>query len=100
MILWLNHNSVEEGSMRAPDPVTEHIAKAHQDACCNPIFDWQDRQDFEFASRGLIWRPDDPGIYNKDGEIIWHHAKFEAFLHGKAPKTVHPRLWRHALLNN
>ena len=65
--------------MRAPDPVTEHTAKAHQDACCNPIFDWQDRQDFEFASRGLIWRPDDPGIYSKDGEIIWHHAKFEAF---------------------
>ena len=56
--------------MRAPDPVTEHTAKAHQDACCNPIFDWQDRQDFEFASRGLIWWPDDPGIYNKDGEII------------------------------
>jgi len=86
--------------MRAPDPATKQTIKAHQDACCNPIFDWQDRQDFEFASRGLIYRPDDPDIRDKDGEIIWRHAEFEAFLHGEAPETVHPSLWRHALLNN
>lgn len=63
-------------------------------------FDWEDRQDFEFASVGLIHRPSDPDIRDADGRIVWHHESYEAFLQGEAPATVHPSLWRHALLNN
>ena len=66
----------------------------------DPVFDWQDRQDFEFAARGLIHRPDDPAIFDQNGDPVWYHTAFEAFLHGDAPGTVHPSLWRHALLNN
>ena len=72
----------------------------HRQACEDPVFNWQDRQDFDFASRGLIHRPNDPAIFDDDGHPVWHHEAFETFLHGDAPETVHPSLWRHALLNN
>ena len=86
--------------MTAPERPTAHTRRAHRDACVDPVFDWDNRQDFEFASRGLIHRPDDPAITDADGVVIWHHEAFEDFLHGDAPETVHPSLWRHALLNN
>jgi alkyl sulfatase BDS1-like metallo-beta-lactamase superfamily hydrolase len=86
--------------MKNYDIASSQTALAHKEACCNPVFNWQDRQDFDFASRGLIHRPNDPDIKDDDGNIVWHHEEFEAFLHGNASETVHPSLWRHALLNN
>jgi len=86
--------------MLNPDTTTEHTRQQHASACCNPIFDWANRQDFEFASRGLIHRPKDPVIADADGRTVWEHHGYEAFLKGEAPDTVHPSLWRHALLNN
>ena len=86
--------------MTVPERPTAHTRRAHRDACVDPVFDWDNRQDFEFASRGLIHRPDDPAITDADGVVVWNHEAFDDFLHGDAPETVHPSLWRHALLNN
>ena len=86
--------------MSGPDEPTASTRQAHRAACRDPVFDWENRQDFEFASRGLLHRPDDPAITDADGVVVWHHEAFEKFLHGDAPETVHPSLWRHALLNN
>ncbi len=86
--------------MTNPDKASSFTSLLHKNACCDPVFDWQNRQDFEFAERGLIHRPDDPDICDSEAEIVWHHETYEAFLHGDAPETVHPSLWRHALLNN
>ncbi len=86
--------------MPRPDSATRYTRELHKNACCDPVFDWQNRQDFEFAERGLIHRPDDADIRDSDGDIVWHHETFEAFLLGDAPETAHPSLWRHALLDN
>ena len=86
--------------MARPDEPTTFTRQSHRAACRDPVFDWENRQDFEFASRGLIHRPDDPAITGPDGVVVWHHEAFESFLHGEAPETVHPSLWRHALLDN
>ena len=86
--------------MTAPERPTAHTRRAHRDACVDPVFDWDNRQDFEFASRGLIHRPDDSAITDAHSVVVWHHEAFEDFLHGEAPETVHPSLWRHVLLNN
>ena len=86
--------------MTESDKPTNVTRRAHHAACHDPVFDWENRQDFEFASRGLIHRPDDPAITDADGVVVWHHEAFEDFLHGEAPETVHPSLWRHALLDN
>ena len=86
--------------MTESDKPTNSTRQAHHTACHDPVFDWENRQDFDFASRGLIHRPDDPAITDSDGVVVWHHEAFEDFLRGDAPETVHPSLWRHALLNN
>ncbi len=86
--------------MRTPDEPTIHTRSLHRQALHDRTFDWDDRRDFDWAARGLIHRPDDPYILDDAGDIAWHHYRFEAFLHGDAPVTVHPSLWRHALLNN
>ena len=86
--------------MTKSDNPTTYTRQAHSDACCDSNFDWEDRQDFESARYGLIQRPEDPEILDADGRVVWHHKAFEDFLHGDAPTSVHPSLWRHALLNN
>ena len=86
--------------MKRADNPTVYTEQLHRESYASPNFDWENKQDFEFASRGLICRPDDSAIFDADGQIVWHHETFESFLHGEAPTTVHPSLWRHALLNN
>lgn len=44
--------------MSHPDQATGHTKSLHERACRDPVFDWQDRRDFEFAARGLIHRPE------------------------------------------
>ncbi|MDH3376271.1 MAG: MBL fold metallo-hydrolase [Gammaproteobacteria bacterium] len=86
--------------MQNTDVASDYTIKLHEQACLDPIFNCEDRQDFDFAHRGLIHRPDDPAIFDGDGDPAWHHAAFEQFLLGDAPDTVHSSLCRHALLNN
>ena len=86
--------------MRESDLISDLTSRVHQDACCDPVLNWQDRQDFEFASRGLICRPNDRDIRDADGDIVWHHEESEVFLNGEAPAIVHPSLWRDALPKN
>ncbi|HET8871902.1 MAG TPA: alkyl sulfatase dimerization domain-containing protein [Aquabacterium sp.] len=50
------------------------------------------------ASRGLVARPEGQ-IKDSAGKLLWDHQAF-AFIHGAAPDTVHPSLWRMAQLNN
>ena len=56
-----------------------------------------DQQDFEDAKRGLIARPEGQ-VRDADGKVLVDFDAFK-FVEGKAPPTVNPRLWRHAILN-
>jgi alkyl sulfatase BDS1-like metallo-beta-lactamase superfamily hydrolase len=56
-----------------------------------------DQQDFEDAKRGLIARPEGK-ILGAGGEVLTDFDAFK-FVEGKAPPTVNPSLWRHAVLN-
>jgi alkyl sulfatase BDS1-like metallo-beta-lactamase superfamily hydrolase len=56
-----------------------------------------DQQDFEEAKRGLIARPTGQ-ILGADGSVLIDFDAFK-FVEGKAPPTVNPSLWRHAILN-
>ncbi|MFZ4479553.1 MAG: alkyl/aryl-sulfatase [Rhodoferax sp.] len=56
-----------------------------------------DPQDFEDAKRGLIARPTGK-ILAADGSVQIDFDAF-SFVQGKAPPTVNPSLWRHAILN-
>ncbi|WP_295749743.1 alkyl sulfatase dimerization domain-containing protein [Undibacterium sp.] len=56
-----------------------------------------DGQDFADAKRGLIARPSGQ-ILGADGTVLIDFDAFK-FIEGKAPDTVNPSLWRHAMLN-
>jgi len=55
-------------------------------------------QDFEDAKRGLIARPEGK-IMSADGSTVLIDFDAFKFVDGKAPPTVNPSLWRHAILN-
>ena len=57
-----------------------------------------DPQDFEDARRGLIARPEGK-IMSADGSTVLIDFDAYKFVDGKAPPTVNPSLWRHAVLN-
>lgn len=56
-----------------------------------------DREDEDFARRGLVAPPDQPDIRAADGHLVWNFHAYD-FLAGRAPETVNPSLWRHAQL--
>ncbi|MDO8295608.1 MAG: alkyl sulfatase dimerization domain-containing protein [Caulobacter sp.] len=58
---------------------------------------FEDRQDFDFASRGYLGTLADPVIRRADGDVVWDLSAYD-FLEGDAPDTVNPSLWRHAQL--
>ena len=43
--------------MREKEIITSYTKILHQDACCDPVFNWDNKQDFDFSIRGLIYRP-------------------------------------------
>ena len=57
-----------------------------------------DPQDFDDAKRGLIAQPEGK-IMAADGTTVLIDFDAFKFVNGKAPPTVNPSLWRHAILN-
>lgn len=57
----------------------------------------QDRQDFEDARRGFVAALEPPTVH-ADGRVVWDAGSYD-FLHGDAPDTVNPSLWRQSTLN-
>ena len=54
-----------------------------------------DRQDFDFASRGFVATRADPVIRRADGRVAFDLSSY-GFLEGAAPDTANPSLWRQA----
>ena len=83
-------------SAGASADVTPTVQRANA-AVANAI-DLSDPASFADARRGFIAAPEGQ-IKDADGNAIWDFSAF-AFVHGEAPPTVNPSLWRQALLNN
>ncbi|ANP47154.1 alkyl/aryl-sulfatase [Candidatus Viadribacter manganicus] len=58
---------------------------------------WADREDEDFANRGFVVANDAQQIRTADGNVAWDFSVYN-FLHGDAPDSVNPSLWRHAQL--
>ena len=61
--------------------------------------DLKDPQDFNDATRGLIARAEDLQVNMADGSAVWNLSDYD-FIHGDAPASVNPSLWRQERLNN
>jgi alkyl sulfatase BDS1-like metallo-beta-lactamase superfamily hydrolase len=58
---------------------------------------FDDRQDFEDATRGLIGALSPALVESTEGRVVWDADSY-AFLDEDCPETVNPSLWRHAQL--
>ncbi len=80
----------------ASDTAAPSVRAAH--AAAAAAADLSDPPSFADARRGFIAAPEGQ-IHDANGEVIWDFEAFD-FVAGDAPPTVHPSLWRQALLNN
>ena len=60
---------------------------------------FNDKQDFEFAAKGLIAKPESKQIKNAKGEVVWDLAQFDFLDQGKFMASINPSLQRQAKLN-
>ncbi|CAN5599925.1 alkyl sulfatase dimerization domain-containing protein [soil metagenome] len=74
---------------------TEAIMAAQADLAARLPFD--DDADFAAVERGFIGTLEDPNILNADGEVVWDASTYD-FIHGDAPGSVNPSLWRQSRL--
>lgn len=80
-------------------PASDLTAKVN--AAVYDTLNFENRQEAEFATRGLIAAPETLELKNEDGHVIWSQDAY-AFLddHDKAPDTVNPVLWENTKYNH
>ena len=82
-----------------PKPATEATKAANR--ALQQSLNFNDREDFDNATRGLIAKPDTLTIKGEKGNVVWDLEAYKAFISvdKPAPDTVNPSLWRNAQLN-
>ncbi len=82
-------------SAAATAPPAASPAAQADNAALSATLNWDDQQDFDFASRGFMGSVD--AIRNDKGDLL-RDLRDEAQFTGPAPATVNPSLWRNATL--
>ncbi len=59
---------------------------------------FDDTQDFADAHRGFLGALEPGVVRAADGRVVWDNDSY-AFVHGEAPTSVNPSLWRQSTLN-
>lgn len=78
-------------------PATRYTVDVNQQVYA--LLDFNDKAEYDNATKGLITAPDSLDIYGEDGKLVWSQTAF-AFLNKDAPDTSNPSLWRNAQLNH
>ena len=72
---------------------TDHTRASQKEAhSCLP---WSDERDLEEAARGFVAPLAEGPVTGRDGQFVYDPHRL-SFVHGEAPDTVHPGLWRQA----
>ncbi|MCI7804654.1 MAG: MBL fold metallo-hydrolase [Oscillospiraceae bacterium] len=87
------------GLTRESKPASEYTAQSNAEMYSRLDFD--DKQEAEFAERGLIDAPETLELTDEDGKVIWSQAAYN-FLddYEEAPDTVNPSLWENTKNNH
>ncbi|XIA63472.1 alkyl/aryl-sulfatase [Bradyrhizobium sp. TZ2] len=82
-----------------PKPATEATKAANRSV--QQYLNFNDRSDFEDATRGLIAKPETITIKDAKGNAVWDLEEYKKYISTDkpAPDTVNPSLWRNAQLN-
>lgn len=78
---------------------TEHTVQIN--SAVYSLLDFENTQEADFATRGLIDAPEVLELKNESGKVIWSQKAY-SFLsdHEKAPDTVNPSLWENTKNNH
>lgn len=79
-----------------PNSATETTAALN--ALWYDKLNFEDKKEFENATRGLIEAPESVVIYNQEGKVAWSVDAL-GNLDTEAPESVNPSLWRNTQLN-
>ena len=78
-------------------PAIVSPATAAANAAVSASLNWDDKQDFDFASRGLVAGPAEMVVRDKAGTVLRDFTEDAQFT-GPAPASVNSSLWRNATL--
>ena len=84
---------------KEPKPASKYTA--NMNSALYSLLDFDDKQESEFAVRGLIDAPETLELTDDDGKVIWSQKAY-SFLddYEKAPDTVNPSLWENTKNNH
>ena len=91
--------AVDLGLTADPKPATEYTAKLNEEVYSK--LDFNNREESEFAVRGLIDAPEELELVDENGEVVWSQKAYD-FLddYEKAPDSVNPSLWENTRDNH
>ncbi len=89
----------QQASAPKVEPKAATTATTSANRAFGKTLSFNDKQDFDDATRGLIATLADPVVKGPDGKIVWDASRYD-FIKGDAPATVNPSLWRQEKLNN
>ncbi|GIU04957.1 MULTISPECIES: alkyl/aryl-sulfatase [unclassified Shewanella] len=91
--------ATESGQVVAPKPASE-FTKAANEKVLNSL-PFNDKEDFDNATRGFLAKPAELTIKNSEGQVVWDLEEYKRYItsDSAAPDTVNPSLWRNAQLN-
>ncbi len=94
-----NDAAEELGLTKDAKQASEYTVQAN--AAMYELLDFNDKQEAEFATRGLIDAPEKLELTDADGNVIWTQAAY-AFLdeYDKAPDSTNPSLWENTKNNH
>lgn len=89
-------DSKKETSTHTPKTATK-ITKAANATWYNKL-NFEDKKEFDNATKGLIEAPESVVIYDEKGNVVWSVDALGK-VEGESPDTVNPSLWRNTQLN-
>lgn len=63
------------------------------------LLDFENKEEYDNASKGLIASPKELEIYDENGKLVWSQAAY-SFVENESPDTANPSLWRNTQLNH
>jgi alkyl sulfatase BDS1-like metallo-beta-lactamase superfamily hydrolase len=85
-------------SVTGPGGASEHTRRLH--AAASEELPFEDHEDFQEATRGLLASEPRLVLEDADGRVVWDMAAYDFLRRDQtAPDTVHPSLWRLSRLN-
>lgn len=96
----LAHAAEDKKVVIKPNKASSFTQDANKSVLADKTYDWQEKDDVDFAARGKVCPLEELQVRNAKGRIVWNNEPYdELFKSATAPESVNPSLWRHERLS-